>query len=450
MMTIIENAKLLLTQDGEKLVKDSKTIERLSNPQTSVYSSEAGEIIGRNPNMGLGKVLQQTGEGSEKQLSDFDHPIVDRYKMQMGFNGDETVAYTETVAPLKALLCAEGSITEGKYYHTGVTTEISKSVGVTGDALDDAYTARESTNVFAKRDQEGGWDPVQQIVTRTDNVSGLIMTAPFDYFDPWEPDLGNRLGEIASGIAYRMAEPFYNWAAENYSEEEKKQVLTVCTRNANGPTLDRMAREQFIAGLHIDVTNRDQAVLLAELMKMFRSARGSLAVPANTASNSTLRIGMPYAEHSVAGSIVWTNEQKVRHVKELEANGGQKIYMASSYMNHQLFTVPIDLDLLDEDDEIFNDLATWQQLAVRYCVNQSRKILGFSPIAISDSELNKFADYEGIDYPSVCDALDLSDSDNEVSKRMVLAAVNEYVRSSIVSWKEAVETKALNKYMNEG
>lgn len=457
-MTISDYARGLLDSSGEVLVKSEEVIKRLNDPTTSIYTTEATQVTRRSDTMGLGKVLEQTGEASENQLSDLDQPIVDKYAMQEGFFGSQEIIYTEGVAPLKALLSSEGMISEGKYYHTGVTTEVLKSTGVLEEELDDAFTAREATDVFAKREQAGGWDKEKGIVTRKDNISGLRMTAPFEYSDPWQPEIGNRLGKIASGLAYKFAEPFYDFVNEEYSPEEKTAVLLVCTRNANGPVLDRRARERYISGLHLNMSDNHSVALLGDLMRQFRVARGSLAVPANSPSNSVLRIGMPFAEHSISGKVIWSNEQKLRHIKELSLSSGEMVYMASSYLNHQLFTVPIDLDLLeDERDEsgnvvrnhLFSDLALWQQLAMRYCVNQSRKILGFQAMGIDPKELDSLSEYEINDYPTVYDALNLSEETNTEAKRRILSSVEKYVSESIISWKEAVEAKALDRYMQD-
>lgn len=437
----------MLTSDGSLLKKSDSIKERLGNPQESVYSSEAGSVDSRSSNMGLGSVLQQTGEVSESQAQDFDQPIVDNLSMQRGFFGDVDIDYTENVAPMKALLAAEGSITEGKYNHTGVVTEVVRSAGLGDEIIDDAYTGRDATDVFAKRDQRGGWDPDTETVTRTDNVSGLIMAAPFLFTDPWDPETGNLLGDIAAGIAYKMAEPYYEKVASQYSAQMKEAVLTVCTRNANGPALDRMAREMYIAGLHLDTTNKEQYAILSELLRTFRAARGSLAIPANTPSSTTLRMGMPYSEHSIARQIVWSNERKLRHIKEMRLSSGEVVYMASSYMNHQLFTVPVDLDLVDED--LFEDLVKWQQMAMRFCVNQSRSILGYDVVDLDQEIIDDLTKYTGIEYPTVAEALGLDEATNRKVKEHVVKAVREYVGTSMTGWREAVEAKALNKFVSE-
>lgn len=449
-MTIIETARKMLSKDGAKLVKTEEIKSRLANPNTSVYAQESASIKERGErSMDLGSILAQEGEISENDQQDFDRPIVDILMMQKGFYNSSEIIYSEEVAPAKALLAAEGGISEGKYYHTGVITEIRRTSGYGSLGLEDADTARFSTDIFAKRDQRGGWDPEKETVTRVDNVSGLLFVSPVDMADPEDPEAGNLLGDIASGISYRLARPYYDIAA-GFDYEDRFNIMMLCTRNANGPVLDRLARETIISNLALDVTKAHDQKVLAQLLATFRQARGSICVTANSPTGQTLRIGLPHSEHSVSSVIKWSNEQKRRHVKKMVTSSGEVIYMASAYLNHQLFTVPVDLDLVES--EILEDLAGWQQQALRFCVNQSRKILGFSPKALDTELLGDLEKYVIDEYPTVYEALGLSPTDSDKAKSQIYTETLGKIHEIIADYQNAVATKAMDVFteMQEG
>lgn len=444
MSTIIDKANALLTDNGERLKKSEEVIAQLNSGKKSVYNSEAGAIIERdNNNISLAQALKMLDNpDSGDSGNNITDPIVDRIKVQLGFNGSTGECFIEGVAPTKALATAEGAITSGVMVHTGVKVEITKTSGVGGDQLDDAMVARNSTDVFAKREQNGGWDPDKKIVTRTENASGLRQACPYDPFNTWEPEKGNLLAQIASGISYEVASNYFE-KIKAESEELRTAVLTVCTRNKNGPQLDQIASDYFSSKMNLVLGKKKDNMIHGTLMRLFRGRRGSIGVNANNATCSTITIGMPQSRHSINESVVWTNSQKLGHIKTITTDNGT-VYLASSYDQRQLFTVPWDIDLVDE--KVLKDIAAWEQMALRYGVNQSRQILGYAPVALDEKIMEELSRYSGTDRPTVWEALGLNMGINKAVKNNLVKLALDTAADVLTDFKDSVLTKAAENF----
>lgn len=447
MSTIIDKAKSLLTETGECLKKSDKVIAQLNSGTGSVYNSEAGTVLGRDANnISLAKAMAML-EGSDSQSSGntITDPIVDQVKVQLGFKESKKVCFTEVVAPTKALATAEGSITSGVITHTGVRVEIHKTSGVGGDQLEDATVARNSTDVFAKREQNGGWNPETGVVTRTENASGLRQACPYDTGNTWEPETGNLLAQIASGISYEAANKYFDKASKD-TDSARIDVLTVCTRNKNGPQLDQIASDFFSSKMNLDFGNKKDILIHNQLMGLFRGRRGSLGVSANNASCQTITIGMPQSRHSLNASVIWTNEQKLKHVKQITTSNGV-VYLASSYDQRQLFTVPWDIDLVDPS--LLEDIAKWEQMALRYGVNQSRHIMGYAVKDLDGEVMKDLKRYSTTSRPTVYEALGLSETVNKEVKATLVKGALQLAGEILSDFKDAVLTKAAGNFADE-
>lgn len=362
----------------------------------------------------------------------------------MGFQGSKEVAYTATIAPVKALLAAEGGITEGKIYHTGVITEFARCSTIAEEGLDSAMIGRESTDAFAKRDQTGGYDPKAKTVTRKENASGLNLVGPYDDSNPWEPSIGNFLGKVAAGLANTASKSFFS-KAQSFSTEGKMDVLIVSTRNANGPALDRMASAYFIRELGLHAENSEDKAILQALMADFREARSTIGTKANSPSSHTMKIGLPHCEYSFSRKPMWTNEGKVRRVKELLTVSGEKVYMAPAYLNFQLFTVPIDIDTIK--DKIVEDIILWQKLAVTYVINQSLSILEKTPKEMKKEEWADLSRYAASsDIPSVYSALGLTEADDRAAKVKVVSDAEDLMIRLSMSSERGERVEALRNF----
>lgn len=444
MSTIIDKAKSFLTDKGESLKKSEEVRKLLSAGNKSVYNSEAGVIVSRdNNNISLAKAMSMLdsggGESSNNNITD---PIVDQVKVQLGFKGSTEVCFTEVVAPTKALATAEGSITSGVVVHTGVRVEVTKTSGVGGDQLDDAMVARNATDVFAKREQNGGWDPEKGIVTRTENASGLRQACPYDAFNPWEPEIGNALAQIASGISYEVARKYFERVVKE-DPELAEDILMVCTRNKNGPQLDQLASDFFCSKMNLDLGKKRDRLFHSQMMSLFRGRRGSMGVNANNASCQTITIGMPQSRHSLSDSVIFTNDQKLRHIKQITTDNGV-VYLASSYDQRQLFTVPWDIDLVD--DNILKDIAAWEQMALRYGVNQARHILGYEPTPLETDIMTDLSRYSDKTRPTVYEALGLSSNKNKMIKAQLVTLATQVAGEVLSDYKDAIFTKAAGSF----
>lgn len=445
MSTIIEKAKDLLSPNGERLKKSDEVKAQLNSGTKSVYNTQAGTVLERtNNNISLAKALLMIdGNGSDDSDSNnITDPIVDKVKVQLGFGGSTEECFTEVVAPTKALATAEGAITSGVVTHTGVRVEVNKTSGVGADQLDDAMVARNSTDVFAKREQNGGWDSTTETVTRTENASGLRQACPYDPTNTWNPEIGNLLAEIAAGISFAISKDYFDYAA-TLDAETRMDILTVCTRNKNGPQLDQLASTFFCNHMNLNLGSKKDELIHSQLMGLFRSSRGALGVNANNATCSTLTIGMPQSRHSMKDSVVWSNRSKLSHIKEITTNNGV-IYLASSYDQRQLFTVPYDSDRVDED--IYEDIASWEQMALRYGVNQSRHILGFPVLDLNKEVMEDLGRYLDDGRPTVWEALGLNEKANRAVKAQLVELTYKLASSILTDYKDAVLTKAANSF----
>lgn len=449
MGTIIESAKGLLNEKGTILNKAEEDIKRLSNPSTSVYASETKSITDRTRvGRSLANLLADLGDIQSDQPLGITHPIVDYLQVQKGFNGDDTTVYKCNVASTKALLYAEGGVTEGKIFHTGVITQIDQAVGIQEYGLEDSFVGRIASPMFAKRDNQGGFNPEDKTVTKKENASGIDFRAPYDASNPWEPELGNKLGQIAAWLANLSAVPFYN-EASGFQSSRKKAILTVCNRNANGPTLDRKAEEFFSRRINpMGDLDLDDQMAVRSLLNEFRSRRSTIGIEANSPSCETLKIGMPYCEYSFSPSIKWTNAEKQRRVKKVQVAGGQTVYMAPSYMNFQLFTVPIRLELIPA--AMITDIIVWQHCAMVYCVNQARHILGYETFPIDNKTISYLEHYiQDKPIRRVYEALGLTEEENTETKKMISAGASRLMEEIYAEFTESIENKTLRGF-NQG
>lgn len=449
MATIKESARKLLSADGEKLIKSDEVKKKLNSGVDSVYNHQSDETVTSrsNQSISLAKAMELADGGQTNTINNnITDPIVDRLKVQLGFNDSSEVIFTEEVAPIKALATAEGNIVSGVISHTGVQVQINRVSGVGGDQLEDAVVARNAMDVFAERKQNGGWDAAAEIVIRTENASGLRQACPYDTLDTWEPELGNGLAKIAAGLSFEVAKKFFE-EAKDKDEKTRMDILTVCTRNKNAELLDQIAGDIFVRDLNLDLGNRKDQLVYNQLISIFKMRRGTLGVTANNASCTTLTIGMPHSRYSLSDSVIWTNENKLKHIKTITTAKGT-VYMASSYDYKQIFTVPVKIDLVPE--EVLKDIAKWEQMALRYGANQSRHIMGF-PIKPMDDDLLQYLNrYNTVLRPTVYEALGLSEGANQIAKMDLLEKTEILAGLIISNYKDSIFTKAASAIAAEG
>lgn len=449
MATIKETARKLLSNDGERLIKSNEVKEKLNSGVDSVYNHQADETVTSRStqSISLAKAIELADGGqSNVTNNNITDPIVDQLKVQLGFKGSTEVIFTEPVAPIKALATAEGNIVSGVISHTGVCVKINRTSGVGGDQLEDATVSRTAMDVFAERKQNGGWDQATETVTRTENASGLRQACPYDTQDTWNPELGNKLAQIAAGLSFKVADEFFKEAKEK-DDKTRMDILTVCTRNKNGELLDQMAGDIFIREMNLDLGNKKDQLIYNQLVSTFKMRRGSLGVTANNASCTTLTIGMPHSRYSLSDSVIWTNENKLKHIKPITTAKGT-VYMASSYDYKQLFTVPIDIDLVP--DEVLKDIALWEQMALRYGGNQSRHIIGIPVKAMDDEVMEHLNKYNTSLRPTVYEALGLTEAANQAAKVDIVEKMEALVGIILSSYKDAIFTKAASTIAGEG
>jgi hypothetical protein len=452
MPTIKQYANSLLNVAENGLVILKKTADDISilkKGGESLYDLvQAAESSVTRTSPTAQAALELIPENSGESASEWDHPIVDELAVQKGFDGSEDLIGYIPCAESKAVLSAEGQVVrEGTVVHAQYHAEFNSTTGIGETSLIDPQVAKGTRGNFAKRKQTAGFDEKTQKNTKRVNASGLTLVAPFDPFNPANPDAINHLAAIAGGIAYSAAmESFYS-DVDSMSEDARLYALLVTTRNANAAYLDRLASDYFVQRGFLDLSKKIDKARHMNLLKAFRANRNRIGAPANNVLATTMTLGVVKATYVYSPTMIWTSEKKLARLKKLVDASNNVFYMAPSYDQAGCATVPVRLDKLSPSIKAaiqVLDIAAGHTLN-----NEARNILGLPVVEYKSPEYTKLDSYIQTEIPTVAEALHLHGEDVAAAKSRIMEEATKLMKEIYEAYDEAVTSKAAEKFVQD-